>query len=48
MIIQGKYVYLKLTDEYSAELYDVQSGQLICMADKETCLQLFRQLNGGF
>lgn len=47
MIIKGQYAYIKLIDEYSAEVYDVASNQLICMADKETALAVYNLLNKG-
>lgn len=47
MIIRGKYAYIKLIDEYSAEVYDSASNQLICMADKETALAVYNLLNKG-
>ena len=47
MIIRGKYAYIKLIDEYSAEVYDSAFNQLICMADKETALAVYNLLNKG-
>lgn len=47
MIIKGQYAYIKLVDDYSAEVYDTESNQLICMADKETALAVYNLLNKG-
>ena len=47
MIIKGQYAYIKLVDDYSAEVYDASSNQLICMADKETALAVYNLLNKG-
>lgn len=47
MIIHGDIAYIKVIDDYSAEVYDTASNQLICMADKETALSVFTLLNKG-